>query len=1142
MFQINGVTLVTPAWVQADLEAPVLATPVQDNAALTITVSSNPGSSSLDTATWQYTRVHGVSTCLATSGTWRKLTGLDSQANLGTSQASLTLSSSHSSRLYCFRVADENGNYGYSSVLTVATIYNPPVISNLRQANQEVHATATDDNLIDHNGWQYAVIAKTDACNNSVVSTWSNTGVTSTNVSNSTSRLVLDLAASGITSSQDGDNDKQLCVRIDDNIDGNHGYRSLVIDVTPPEVTASQENQTLSAKAGSNQGARSSTWQYVKDENSFTCDKDAFTSRTAVRSSRVSLLTEHVNDYFCFRVADNFNNYGYDDYQVTSLDTTAPEIKAPVQNNAILTVSAYNPQDIDATTWGFYRTGSSTEPTACASSGYTAIPSTLQIELLESDIGNWICIRVADQADNYAYHKVKIRSLDASAPTVTVQQVNDRLLAETTATDIDAATWQYAKSAVNDPFDCSSSNTALSFNSVSSSNSSVRLTAADRGRYYCFRVSDLNGNDGYGRSNRVAVVESSPQIDVVQRTELKRLEVSTTASDVDGLTWGWAVFTLDPGDCSTVTTYTSLRHSQTNANTNRIYISNIGDSQDGSYYCFRVADTSTVYSTPNYGYAKHRYDLTAPTIKFSFDATAKILTVFSDDTDIAANTWRYAYFTSRPDCSVQNINSVVPTSGKFTLSNQDNGRWFCFRVSDQSGNETTVVYGVSGIGTTAQAPVVSVVQNTPERISVSSSSMILDTSTWRYSVSVNEPVCRGEVDASQLKIISPTSLQISLTTVADDKNWVCVQVSDTNQLTGYAKLLIDRQAPDLTVSQNRQAITVESQDTDLDLDSWGYVRSTSNINCKNASLSYTDLDFSSSSIEFDIDVNDSQKYYCFRVSDNVGHSGYVKVRVAKIEAEAPVVIVNLVNKTLKAKASNVKASTWQYARSSSDINCSDQGRASFRAASSKAHTVKVKERDNGFWFCFRVKGSNNVYGYAKKLVNNIDTTPPQIVVKKQAKDVVAVTAPASQQEVIKQWHYVILKDAETCDKEVFKQTERIHSGNLSTVAQASKDTTYCFRAQDAAGNEGFSSFTVAASSTDATGAQTPVVTDNGQTTTGSNQSGTDQDSEGDEESDRQWMLWIGLGLAGLVLLILIVIFIANSGSSKQNGFDDDYIQ
>ena len=835
-----------------------------------------------------------------------------------------------------------------------------PVINSLVQTRQSVIAQATDAQYLNTNSWQYAVTTS-ETCNDGASSNWQGLSTNGFSV-NDRGHATVDLATVTIDESTQ---DKWLCLRVSDNIVSNYGYRSINVDATAPVVNVNQNGARLTASAPSSDRAVSSSWSYVRHTSSFTCDEDAFDIYSPIRRSRsVNLVSADVGDYFCFRVADRYNNYGFSNvYEIRSLDTTAPTLQA-VQSNKYLRVSAPNASDIDDDTWE-YEDGFASQQDCdeVASRHYREIEDKT-IVLRERDVGDWFCIRAADKSGNYGYLSVRIKAVDASAPFVSVDRERNSLTAETDANDVDRQSWQYAISDANDRFDCEEANTDLVFNTASADNYRVALSESDEDKYYCFRVADKSGNHGYGRSEKITNVEVAPVITVVQITGQGRLEVSTNADDVDGLTWGWAVFASDPGDCADVS-YTDVTGTGVTTTTRRIIVSDIADTQDGSYYCFRVADTSTTYGY-NYGYAKHRYDLGAPTISFSLSAD-NVLTVSSSATDIDATSWRYARFSVTTDCAKASINRTLPTGNKFALTAADNGSWFCFRVSDTSSNVGYARYEVSGI-TADAAPTINITQ-TKLVVIATSADADLNASSWRYAFSAAEPFC-GPGNNLVFIYNQGSPNRVNLAGLGSSHNWICFRVSDTGGNVGYAKLQLDRQAPTIKIVQSGTELTVEGTDADLNAKSWSYAKSDSDMTC-DASVSFTKLDFNSGKISFDLTAADSGKTFCFRVADRIGNYGYEKIKIDPISLSAPVVTVEQSDTRLTVSADNVDDGSWQYVRSSSDVNCSSANTLSFNAASAANKRVSLETSDNGNWFCFRVRGNNGTYGYAKILVDNV---------------------------------------------------------------------------------------------------------------------------------------------------------------------------
>ena len=1113
--------------LRIDLVAPTLVSD-QLNAVLTVDVTntSGYGHTDIDVSSWQYKVIHN-SICNDTLTAWNNLSSFN-KASLSKTRATITLSSSDNNRHYCFRVADTAANYGYAH-RAVTPINSPPTISSPRQSKQKVVATAHDSTHVDSSSWRYA-ITNSSTCDSSVSSSaWSTSALTTSNNRVNASTVTVDLSNLSIDESL---SNKWICLRVADNIADNYGYRSLDIDASGPQINVRQDHAVLRATSASNQGAVGSSWNYVSNETVFTCNQSAFDFYKPVhRSSVVSLNQQSIGDYFCFRVADGFDNHGYSElYLVSSLDTTKPQITAS-QANDILIIKAAQPSQIKAGTYGYVNTGETANRVVCNDDdnrSYSAAPSNLRVQLSESHIGFWFCVRASDLQNNYGYYPIKILDLDATSPVVLIVQHNDVLVASSSAADINNSTWQYAVLTVNDNLDCSARNKAnLNFNAKSANNARVKLTTVDHLRYYCFRVADNLGNETYALSDQISEVNPAPHLVVQQDSHQKTITVSTDDIDVDGLTWGWAVFSVDPGQCETIGGYMTVSHSALTRATRQIIIRDIADSQNGSYYCFRVADRSNV-SNPNYGYAKHRYDLVEPTIRFSYHQQTRVLTVFARDNDIDKDSWRYASFRNKPaNCRHENINHRLPSNQKLSFADLSRDIWLCFKVSDQAGNEGYAVYGV-GRATTVRAPKIDVEQTT-KRATATSTAADLVEDTWRYALTIFEPNCRT-INYGPSNSTGSGSV-VYLTEKVEEYDWICFSVENTSQKIGYAKHQIDRTAPTIKIVQNNIVLELSSPDDDVDKSTWGYVKSETPVSCGD-SIRFKRLRVDNGEISFDLQPSDSSWYFCFRLADRVGNTEYKQVQVHALDLSAPLVKLKQVNTVLRATAQKADNNSWQYVRSSGDINCSDRNKGlRFNTPKAANSRLQLRGSDNGHWFCFKVVGKNSIEGYAKILVNNVDARRPKVSVSKEGQ-----TLMARADEEIKTWQHVVVSKAEDCKKAAFAAENNPSRGNEVTLTVADDRAVYCFRALDATGNAGYKAVTVVVKDT---AEPTPPPTTQPPTA----EEPTDEVTETDDEN--RLLLIIGgivVSLLAAVIIILVVMSSRRPPTAEAEGFDDDYTQ
>lgn len=1119
---------------QVDTVAPRL-TANQDNATLTVSVTQDDDSNGslepntdINKGSWQYVIVSTNSnTCDSSLRNWRAISGLTNDASRN--RALITLTTSTDGKKYCFRVADNAANYGYA-LINVENINSPPVISSPRQTtSRTVTASASDNNYLNTNSWQY-VITTRNVCNSDTTG-FSTAGLSSRASSTRAGTVTIDLNQASV---DDEEKNQWICVRVADNLSNNYGYRNLKIYVVVPTVTVSQRNTVLTASAVI---SGSSSWSYVKDDRSFTCDSYAFDIRTPVRTRRVNLNNSHINDYFCFKASDRYGNTGYSQtHRVRSLDTTAPSVSV-TQSNDRLIIAATG--QIDANSYGYVRT-SKTEPTNCPTRTYEDATNK-QVEIDENDEGYWYCVRASDIHQNYGYAKIRVRTVDTTIPEIDITRTGSKLVASSDATDLNGSSWQYVVGNVDDAFDCSLDNSQLSFNTASASNKEVTLSERDDRRYYCFRVKDTRNNYGYALSDQI-IFNTPPVLSVVQKSHLNRIEVSTTATDVDGYTWAWQTFSHDPSDCSMVTNYVEIDDSTLTSITSKIIVSDIATTQDGHFYCFRVADTSDSTNL-NYGYVKHKYDLSPPVVKFSLDSDTHVLTVSSSSPDVDHSTWRYAKFNQRPTCDDDtSLTHVVPSQRQFTLTPADNGFWLCFKVANSNSVFAYGLYLVADIDKIT-GPNIDITQNKYLVVATSASSR-LKSDSWQYALTVNEPNCQAGQSLSFVKKASKPNT-VDLTKVDQRYNWVCFKVSNNLDQVGYAKMKIDRSAPIIEAVQSQRMLNISAQDDNLDTSSWRYAKSKTDVNCSTLTT-YTAIETANSITNDEVDENsnpgsdtmtksrsislelspaESNFYYCISVKDTIGYVAYKKVQIEEIVLEVPTISLTQYSNKLVFKADDVDNKSWRYVKSQAgqNINCDNKG---LTYAKLTGNYIALTEADNKRWFCVKVTGNNRTEGLAKILISGVDRKKPIVSITQKDDEVVG-----QADELITKWQYVILPSGADCNSQAFTSKSTIFEGHKFTLTASDNGKTYCFRAYDQAGNLTYKSISVDYQAPkDET--PTPPVT----TTTTSTPTPTTPVVAQAQDDDRVFVLIVAGTVVAVVVLTAVVMTLVNR---KQQSRDNE---
>ena len=160
---------------------------------------------------------------------------------------------------------------------------------------------------------------------------------------------------------------------------------------------------------------------------------------------------------------------------------------------------------VNLPSWQNFKTTTTTKPDCNSSSTFGAASSGAdEITGLSaaSDKDKWVCFRVKNSSNVYGY---LLYQLDFNPPVVDIIQNGSRLTAN--STDIDLPTtpvWKQSSAQDTDPT-CSS----LASNQWSSGKT---IASATHSKYYCFSITDKNGNLGYGKIK----VNLAPIISIAQ--------------------------------------------------------------------------------------------------------------------------------------------------------------------------------------------------------------------------------------------------------------------------------------------------------------------------------------------------------------------------------------------------------------------------------------------------------------------------------------------------------------------------------------------------------------------------------------------------------------------------------------------------
>ena len=316
------------------------------------------------------------------------------------------------------------------------------------------------------------------------------------------------------------DNGKYICASVADKSSNRAfiGYAVSNVDTTRPTINIEQKQRMLLAEADEDV----SGWQHTYSPQDLSCNSATFlNNRTVVNSRQATLTNDKINYSYCFRAADQTDNYGYAKYLVQSVDFASVTMRLQ-QDGWLLVVKPDKP----ISSWSFLKTA---ENLACnqetdfaqAQSGSATNSLTLQA----SDQNMYICVRALNAANSSGYAKLQV------APPLKLQVENNQLLASSTRSNLQ---WAYIKT--KDEIECDSDNSLLftASNIDYYAGQKADLYESDNGQWLCFRASS---------PDQSLILYGKQQIDGVNRVPADQAGQNNARRDVLLLAAGF-IFTL----------------------------------------------------------------------------------------------------------------------------------------------------------------------------------------------------------------------------------------------------------------------------------------------------------------------------------------------------------------------------------------------------------------------------------------------------------------------------------------------------------------------------------------------------------------------------------------------------------------------
>ena len=482
---------------------------------------------------------------------------------------------------------------------------------------------------------------------------------------------------------------------------GASGFSITIDKQSGPQLSA-RANQTVSR------------WRTIGPLSNASCSASTFNVPPSQRgsigtSSRVS-LNENTDDgkYYCFEATASDDDKAYKSSGILNFDSrvasrfvqtdtslhSIPNLLAPI---TIRTIGPLSNASCSASTFNV------------PPSQRSSIGTSNQITLDSSDNGKYYCYELTDEWRRKTYKispLIRIQNLppppvDTTPPTITTRRSGNYLIAVANET---GASWRSFGPQTTTSCSASTFNVPPSERGKIGTSARVTLDTADNGKYYCYEATDDAGNKGYKISSRISVETTTLPPPLPTDTTPPKITVrqsgnalSATANETGA---SWRSFgPQTTTSCSTSTFNVPPSQRSSIGTSARI---TLDSSDNGKYYCYEATDNAN-----NKGYKisgritldtvpppppPEPTDTTPPRV--TVQQSGNVLTATANET---VQSWRSIGPQTTTSCSASTFNLPVPTptsllnkigsSARITLDSSDSGKYYCFKATDNAGNE-----------------------------------------------------------------------------------------------------------------------------------------------------------------------------------------------------------------------------------------------------------------------------------------------------------------------------------------------------------------------------------------------------------------------------------------------------------------------
>ncbi len=388
-----------------------------------------------------------------------------------------------SENTYCFKITNEDDGQSIwlSYRITTPADEEGPNIDIRQNPNNLIIISSSDQDL-DIESWQYASFERDVECIEEIIGRH------------------LPARASNSLILRESDNNRWYCFKAKDKL-GNSSFKKYKvegIDATPPEIIIRQDGRLLSATLRNEETVN---WEYVFSPSDVNCDEGTFRNNLSkMQGSRITLTTDRVNYYYCFRATDVAGNFGFAKYKIESVDFLTPNIRLE-KINLIIKVDSDRP----VKNWYYLKSDAQIECNS-ETNFETAVDfsETQKIILTKEDHQRHFCVKGVNSTNQFSFARIQVNT---QIPRVTLKVDEKSISADANKEDLD---WEYLKTE-KEP-DCNQDN-ATQFekpNFDKHQGQKSQLNESDNGLWFCFRARDQSGNSGYAKKQIDGITTTAP--------------------------------------------------------------------------------------------------------------------------------------------------------------------------------------------------------------------------------------------------------------------------------------------------------------------------------------------------------------------------------------------------------------------------------------------------------------------------------------------------------------------------------------------------------------------------------------------------------------------------------------------------------